>query len=134
MASKIEALCCSSLSSLSVLLLLLFVSGQTLHLVQGEKTWCVAKPSADDATLLANLNYACSQVDCSVLHKCCSCFYPDNLISHASIAMNLYYQCNGRNNWNCYFNNSALIVITDPSKIVTEMLFCLNFFFFFFLF
>ncbi|KAM0938172.1 putative carbohydrate-binding X8 domain-containing protein, plant [Dioscorea sansibarensis] len=89
--------------------------GQGLPFVQGEKTWCVAKPSADDATLLANLNYACSQVDCSVLQQSCSCFYPDILISHASIAMNLYYQSNGRNYWNCYFNNSAIIVITDPS-------------------
>lgn len=81
-----------------------------------QKTWCVAKPSSDQATLLANINYACSQVDCRILHKGCPCFSPDNLISHASIAMNLYYQCRGRNRWNCDFKNSALIVITDPSK------------------
>ncbi|OAY28865.1 glucan endo-1,3-beta-D-glucosidase [Manihot esculenta] len=80
-----------------------------------QKTWCVAKPSSDQATLLANINYACSQVDCRILHKGCPCFSPDNLISHASIAMNLYYQCRGRNRWNCDFKNSALIVITDPS-------------------
>ncbi|RWW51813.1 hypothetical protein BHE74_00041804 [Ensete ventricosum] len=81
-----------------------------------QKTWCVAKPSSDDATLLENINYVCSQVDCSVLQRGFPCFYPDNLMSHASIAMNLYYQSRGRNPWNCFFNNSALVVTTDPSK------------------
>ncbi|KAJ6423544.1 hypothetical protein OIU84_024499, partial [Salix udensis] len=36
------------------------------------------------------------------------------LINHASVAMNLYYQCKGRNQWNCDFRNSGLIVVTDP--------------------
>lgn len=84
-------------------------------MVNGEKTWCVAKPSSDQATLLANINYACSQVDCQVLQRGCPCFSPDNLMNHASIAMNLYYQSRGRNHWNCYFQNSAVIVMTDPS-------------------
>ncbi|XP_064943076.1 glucan endo-1,3-beta-D-glucosidase isoform X1 [Musa acuminata AAA Group] len=80
-----------------------------------QKTWCVAKPSSDEATLLGNINYACSQVDCSVLQRGRTCFYPDNLMSHASIAMNLYYQSRGRNPWNCFFKNSGLVVATDPS-------------------
>lgn len=84
--------------------------------VRLQKTWCVAKPSSDKATLIANLNYACSQVDCSVLQRRGACFDPDILISHASIAMNLYYQAMGRNRWNCYFDNSALVVTTDPSE------------------
>ncbi|CAL9072137.1 unnamed protein product, partial [Musa textilis] len=83
--------------------------------VRLQKTWCVAKPSSDKATLIANLNYACSQVDCSVLQRRGACFDPDTLISHASIAMNLYYQAMGRNRWNCYFDDSALVVATDPS-------------------
>uniref|UniRef100_A0A5B7BBK7 Putative glucan endo-1,3-beta-glucosidase n=1 Tax=Davidia involucrata TaxID=16924 RepID=A0A5B7BBK7_DAVIN len=77
-----------------------------------QKTWCVAKPSSDQATLTANINYACSQVDCRVLQRGCPCFSPDNLVNHASIAMNLYYQSRGRNRWNCDFRNSALIVMT----------------------
>ena len=85
-----------------------------------QKTWCVAKPSTEEATLLGNINYACSQVDCSVLQKGCPCFYPDTLISHASIAMNLYYQAKGRNYWNCNFKNSALIVTTNPSNIPSK--------------
>uniref|UniRef100_A0A5B6YJG8 Putative Carbohydrate-binding X8 domain superfamily protein n=1 Tax=Davidia involucrata TaxID=16924 RepID=A0A5B6YJG8_DAVIN len=98
-----------------VLLLLSCVSVGTLKLVNGQKTWCVAKPSSDQATLTANINYACSQVDCRVLQRGCPCFSPDNLVNHASIAMNLYYQSRGRNRWNCDFRNSALIVMTDPS-------------------
>ncbi|XP_058095231.1 glucan endo-1,3-beta-D-glucosidase-like [Magnolia sinica] len=96
-------------------LIMSFSSGGTLRLVHGQRTWCVAKPSSDDATLLANINYACSQVDCTVLQKGWPCFYPDNLMSHASVAMNLYYQGKGRNPWNCNFKNSALVVMTDPS-------------------
>jgi hypothetical protein len=81
-----------------------------------QRTWCVAKPSSDQATLLANINYACSHVDCQILQKGYPCFSPDSLRSHASIAMNLYYQCKGRNRWNCDFRDSGLIVKTDPSK------------------
>ncbi|KAK8985532.1 hypothetical protein V6N11_068786 [Hibiscus sabdariffa] len=72
------------------------------------------QPSSEQATLLANINFACSQVDCRVMQKGCPCFRPDNLMSHASIAMNLYYQAKGRNQWNCDFRGSALVVITNP--------------------
>ncbi|KAI3466007.1 hypothetical protein Pfo_022670 [Paulownia fortunei] len=98
-----------------LLLLLSFISVGNLGLVHAQKSWCVAKPSSEQGTLLANIEYACSQVDCGILQKGCPCFTPDNLINHASIAMNLYYQSKGRNYWNCYFGNSGLIVITDPS-------------------
>ncbi|MBA0879716.1 hypothetical protein Goshw_005490, partial [Gossypium schwendimanii] len=83
------------------------------------KTWCIAKPSSDQATLLTNINYACSKVDCQIIQKGCPCFNPDYPINHASIAMNLYYQSMGRNVWNCDFKGSGLIVITDPSKSVS---------------
>ncbi|XP_064940896.1 glucan endo-1,3-beta-D-glucosidase-like [Musa acuminata AAA Group] len=99
-----------------VLLLLLFLSsGGTINTVDAQKTWCVAKPSTSDTALKDNIEYACSQVDCSVTERGKPCFYPDTLISHASVAMNLYYQSRGRNHWNCYFNNSAVTTVTDPS-------------------
>ncbi|WOL04230.1 glucan endo-1,3-beta-D-glucosidase-like isoform X2 [Canna indica] len=79
-----------------------------------QKTWCVAKPSADDTALLENMHYACSVADCSVFARHGSCFLPDQLINHASVAMNLYYQAKGKNPWNCHFNGSGLIVLTDP--------------------
>lgn len=92
-----------------------------------QKTWCVARPSSDQATLLANINYACSHVDCRIMQKGCPCFYPDSLISHASIAMSLYYHSQGKNQWNCDFRGSGLIVITDPSQsdFNTEWIFLL---------
>ncbi|KAI5662255.1 hypothetical protein M9H77_21578 [Catharanthus roseus] len=103
--------------NLSLFLLpIIIISAWNLSLVNGQKTWCVAKPSSDEATLRANINYACSQVDCnSILKDGCPCFLPHLLINHASIAMNLYYQSRGRNHWNCYFGNSALVVTTDPN-------------------
>ncbi|EEF33908.1 glucan endo-1,3-beta-glucosidase [Ricinus communis] len=99
------------------LFILYFISGGNSATANNyeQKTWCVAKPSSDQATLLANINYACSQVDCRILQKGCPCFSPDNLMNHASIAMNMYYQSRGRNRWNCDFRNSGLIVMTDPS-------------------
>ncbi|OEL20070.1 hypothetical protein BAE44_0018912 [Dichanthelium oligosanthes] len=93
------------------LVLICFTSG----VVAGQKTWCVAKPSASNEVLSLNLNYACSQVSCAVIQKGGPCYYPDNLVSRAAVAMNLYYAANGRHAWNCYFNNSALVVQSDPS-------------------
>ncbi|KAJ4749389.1 Carbohydrate-binding X8 domain superfamily protein [Rhynchospora pubera] len=98
-----------------VLLLYLISGGGMVVRSQSEKTWCVAKPSTDEVALVDNISYACSIVDCTILQEGHSCFYPNNNISHASIAMNLYFQSRGRNNWNCDFKNSGLIVSTDPS-------------------
>lgn len=83
----------------------------------GQRLWCIAKPSAIDNNLLANINFACSQsgVDCSVLQNGNPCYYPNTPVSHAAVAMNLYFQHYGRNYWNCYFNNTGLVVLTDPS-------------------
>ncbi|KAJ6314361.1 hypothetical protein OIU78_017936 [Salix suchowensis] len=93
-----------AVAALSLLLLVLYLSsGGDSARANEQKTWCVAKPSSDQATLLANINYACTHVDCQILQKGCPCFSPDSLINHASIAMNLYYQCKGRNQWNCDF-------------------------------
>ncbi|KAK9688701.1 hypothetical protein RND81_09G005000 [Saponaria officinalis] len=107
----------STLFSFSLLLLIFLISGGIITKVNGQeqKRWCIAKPSTNEAALLENINYACSKVDCSVIHKGCTCFYPDNLINHASVAMNLYYRAMGANYWNCDFKASGLTVITNPS-------------------
>ncbi|KAH7294650.1 hypothetical protein KP509_27G011500 [Ceratopteris richardii] len=83
----------------------------------GQRLWCVAKPATPDKLLQANLNFACGEggVDCTPLLEGNACYSPDTLISHASYAMNLYYQKHGRNYWNCYFQNTGLVVFTDPS-------------------
>ncbi|XP_051206549.1 major pollen allergen Ole e 10 [Lolium perenne] len=79
------------------------------------KTWCVARPSADEKALQGNINYVCQNVSCSVIQPGGPCFNPNTLASHASIAMNLYYAYNGRHSWNCYFRDSGIIVQSDPS-------------------
>ncbi|KAI4366027.1 hypothetical protein MLD38_021956 [Melastoma candidum] len=80
-----------------------------------QKTWCIAKPSSDEATLIKNINFACSETSCKDIDIGGRCFLPDTLQNHASVAMNLYYWANGRNTWNCDFKGSRLIVTTDPS-------------------
>ncbi|KAG0498264.1 hypothetical protein HPP92_002571 [Vanilla planifolia] len=99
------------LPSFKLFLLFLFTSG----LAQAQRSWCIAKPSSDVATLLENINYACSQVDCGMIQRGRPCFEPDTPISHASLAMNAYYQSKGRNPWNCDFKNSGLLVVSNPS-------------------
>ncbi|XP_008667269.1 uncharacterized protein [Zea mays] len=115
------------LLSLGLVLLYFFTSGSTVGLVEGQvrplaldalsiyKTWCIAKPSASNEILAQNLDYACSQVSCAVIQKGGPCYYPDSPVSRAAVAMNLYYAYSGRHPWNCYFNNSALVVQSDPS-------------------
>ncbi|XP_020692810.1 major pollen allergen Ole e 10-like [Dendrobium catenatum] len=80
-----------------------------------EKTWCVANPSTKEAELQNNIEFVCSKLDCSLIQIGGLCFVPETKISHASVAMNLYYQSMGRNSWNCHFGGSGLIVSTDPS-------------------
>ncbi|KAK4798887.1 hypothetical protein SAY86_024252 [Trapa natans] len=99
------------------LFFLLLASGGIFEAANAQRTWCIPKPSSDQPTLLANIDFACSHVDCSIFQKSGPCFHPDNLMNHASIAMNLYYQAMGRNWWNCDFNKSGLIVLSDPSNI-----------------
>ncbi|CAE6047670.1 unnamed protein product [Arabidopsis lyrata] len=77
--------------------------------------WCVAKPSTANERLQENINFACSKIDCQIILEGGACYLPDNLISRASVAMNLYYQAQGRHFWNCNFEGSGLIGITDPS-------------------
>ncbi|KAF8712814.1 hypothetical protein HU200_028586 [Digitaria exilis] len=82
---------------------------------KASKTWCVAKPLANAAALQGNLEFACSESDCGAIQGTGGCTSPDSLLSRASVAMNAYYQARGRNSWNCFFNDTGLITITDPS-------------------
>uniref|UniRef100_A0A7C8YUT7 Glucan endo-1,3-beta-D-glucosidase n=2 Tax=Opuntia streptacantha TaxID=393608 RepID=A0A7C8YUT7_OPUST len=83
----------------------------------GQKVWCVAKPSSSDTELKNNIEYVCTQMglDCTRIREGGACIFPDTLINHASVVMNLYFQKAGRATHNCDFSNSALIVLTDPS-------------------
>ncbi|XP_072969256.1 major pollen allergen Ole e 10-like [Typha angustifolia] len=101
---------------LSLLLLLLHhTAGETTEPATSQHSWCIAKPSTSDVHLIDNIQFACGEIDCSPIQANGSCFYPDTKSSHASVAMNLYYQSAGRNPWNCYFSGTGLIVFNDPS-------------------
>ncbi|XP_022976886.1 glucan endo-1,3-beta-D-glucosidase-like [Cucurbita maxima] len=110
-------------AALCFLFLLSFISGGDLLAVNGlvnatlpnQKTWCLPKPSSDQATLLGNIDFACSKVDCKIIQEGGSCFDPDTLFNHASVAMSLYYNAEGDDQWNCDFRGSGVIVITNPS-------------------
>ncbi|XP_057436836.1 glucan endo-1,3-beta-D-glucosidase-like [Lotus japonicus] len=80
-------------------------------------SWCVAKQGVSDAQLQANLDYVCSQsnIDCGPIQSGGACFEPDTVASHASFAMNLYYQTSGRNSWNCDFSQTGMLVSQNPS-------------------
>lgn len=92
------------------------------------KTWCVAKPSASEAELIADRDFCCSNgVDCSVINAGGACFNPDTLVNHASVVMNSYYQKMGKNVWNCDFTKSGLITMSDPSKLTSDLdILCIN--------
>lgn len=78
--------------------------------------WCVAKPGSTDQMLQAGLDYACNHADCGPIQQGGSCFDPNTLVQHAAFAVNMYYQSMGRHKWDCDFNDSALLSLTDPSK------------------
>ncbi|KAK1368896.1 major pollen allergen Ole e 10 [Heracleum sosnowskyi] len=71
--------------------------------------------SSDDI-LTANFKYACGIVDCSSTKEGGPCFLPPTMVNHASVAMNLYYQSQGRHTWNCDFNGTGVVAVTDPSS------------------
>lgn len=81
----------------------------------------MAKPSARNDSLIANLDYACSvnPEECTQLKDDHPCFNPDTTIHHASFAMNAYFIGMGSHQWNCDFKDSGLIALTDPSIAFT---------------
>ncbi|XP_052182988.1 glucan endo-1,3-beta-D-glucosidase-like [Diospyros lotus] len=109
----------NSSTLLFLFIFFLFISGGSIKLAYGQApgqgAWCVAKPSTSIEKLVANINYACSVVNCSLIRDGGPCFLPPLPMNHASFVMNLYYQEAGRHFWNCDFNSSGVITVTDPS-------------------
>nr|XP_043630103.1 glucan endo-1,3-beta-D-glucosidase-like [Erigeron canadensis] len=107
-------------SVLFTLLFFIFISGSLMKIIVGQEsnqvTWCLAKPSTSDVLLENNIEYACASLgDCSIINAGGACHEPNTLINRASVVMNLYYQQNKRNFWNCDFLDSGLVSVTDPS-------------------
>lgn len=79
--------------------------------------WCVPRTDASDAALQANIDYVCGLgLDCKPIQQGGPCFDPNDVRSHAAYAMNAYYQAKGREDYNCDFNKSGMVVTSDPSK------------------
>ncbi|CAH2034174.1 unnamed protein product [Thlaspi arvense] len=103
---------------LSFIIFLCLSSGKKIMRVNADESqgdWCVANPATDDEKLVKNIDFACSKIDCQIIMPGGSCFVPDNPHNHASVAMNLYYQAQGRHRWNCDFEGSGLVTVIDPS-------------------
>ena len=81
-------------------------------------TWCIASGNASELALHSALNWACGSgnVDCSAIQPSQPCFQPDTLLSHASYAMNSYFQQNGASDVACEFGGAGLKTNKNPSK------------------
>ncbi|TYJ97403.1 glucan endo-1,3-beta-glucosidase [Cucumis melo var. makuwa] len=80
------------------------------------RRWCVPKTDASDEALQKNIDYVCSSgVDCGPIQEGGACYDPNTVRSHASYAMNAYFQTAGRHDFNCDFNHTAILTFTDPS-------------------
>ncbi|KAG0588122.1 hypothetical protein KC19_2G217700 [Ceratodon purpureus] len=81
------------------------------------RTWCVAKQDATQDNLQAALDYACGlgAADCLPIQPGQACFLPNTRASHASYAMNSYFQKNPNSVNACNFQGTATITTKDPS-------------------
>lgn len=83
----------------------------------GTMTWCIASSKASEADLQNALDWACGSgnVDCTPIQPSQPCFEPDNTVSHASYAFNVYYQQHGATDVACSFGGSGIKVDKNPS-------------------
>ncbi|KAG9459926.1 hypothetical protein H6P81_004434 [Aristolochia fimbriata] len=93
------------------------VQTETEQTVAGGNTWCIAKPPTSDAKLEDNINFSCTEsgMNCDPIHMGGDCYEPYTLVSHASVAMNIYYKCHQQQPNACFFNGTGIIVQDDPS-------------------
>ncbi|OIW17463.1 hypothetical protein TanjilG_22575 [Lupinus angustifolius] len=79
--------------------------------------WCVAKTGVPQTTLQSALDYCCGMdsVACSQIQQGGSCYNPNSLQNHASVAFNSYYQKNPAPT-SCDFGGAATLVNTNPSS------------------
>ncbi|XP_064983956.1 glucan endo-1,3-beta-glucosidase-like [Musa acuminata AAA Group] len=82
------------------------------------RRWCVARADASAAALQANIDYACGSggANCRPIQDGGACFYPNTPLSHASYAMNAYYQAAGCHDFDCDFGHTGVLTSTDPSR------------------
>ncbi|CAL0311186.1 unnamed protein product [Lupinus luteus] len=79
--------------------------------------WCVAKNGISESTIQTALDYCCGMdsVACSQIQQGGTCYNPNSLQNHASVAFNSYYQKNPAPT-SCDFGGVATLVNTNPSS------------------
>lgn len=89
---------------------------------QLNRTWCIAKNDATNASLGLALNYACgaAHVDCSAIQQGGDCYNPNTFQNHASYAFNQYYQASNLDPRACNFSGTATLTTRDPSYGICE--------------
>ncbi|MQL95087.1 hypothetical protein Taro_027738 [Colocasia esculenta] len=87
---------------------------------EGERVglWCVAKPTVPADTLQDAIDYACGAggADCEEIKPQGSCYFPDNVVAHASYAFNSYWQKTKKSGGSCNFQGTAVLINSDPSS------------------
>ncbi|KAK9078106.1 hypothetical protein SSX86_002163 [Deinandra increscens subsp. villosa] len=85
-----------------------------------EQLWCVAKPSVPSEKLQEAMDYACGVggADCAPISPTGSCYFPDNIVAHASYAFNSYWQKNKRTGGTCGFGGTAMLISSDPREFI----------------
>uniref|UniRef100_A0A1D1Y2U4 glucan endo-1,3-beta-D-glucosidase n=1 Tax=Anthurium amnicola TaxID=1678845 RepID=A0A1D1Y2U4_9ARAE len=87
------------------------------NITSSNGTWCVASSTAGESDLQKALDWACGpgNIDCSAIQPSQPCFKPDTLVSHASYAINSYFQQNGDTDIACSFGGTGVKTTKNPS-------------------
>nr|GMC60060.1 glucan endo-1,3-beta-glucosidase 12 [Ipomoea batatas] len=82
--------------------------------------WCVAKPNVPPETLKEAMDYACGEggADCEAIRPHGSCYFPNTIVAHASYAFNSYWQRSKKVGGTCGFEGTAMLINSDPSKLI----------------
>ncbi|KAI3441305.1 C-CAP/cofactor C-like domain-containing protein [Psidium guajava] len=79
-------------------------------------TWCVPENGTPDPKLQADLDFACGNgANCDPIKPGGPCFEPNTVKSHATYAMNDYFQSHGKNLQACNFSGTGIMTNQDPS-------------------
>ncbi|WOL01659.1 glucan endo-1,3-beta-glucosidase 7 [Canna indica] len=84
--------------------------------------WCVAKPTVPMEKLQEAMDYACGGggADCAEIGPDGSCYYPDNVVAHASYAFNSYWQKTKQSGGSCSFDGTAVLINSDPTEALRD--------------